>query len=193
MTINVPNLLTAAGLAAGAGSIAASQQGHLALAATLLVLALILDRFDGVAARWLGLTSDFGARLDSLADLVSFGVAPVVLSNAIVPNDTLVVITGIAWTVASGWRLARFSEDGMIDSRFGRAFCGVPAPGAAAWLLLSAALLPSEWIAWGLGLTLVAGAMLMVSRIPYPRNGPVLGATVVALSVTLVVFWGAGS
>lgn len=193
MSMTLPNATTAAGLAAGAASIAASQREHFPIAASLLVAALILDRLDGVLARRLGQSSEFGARLDSLADLVSFGVAPVVLVHGLVRragvDSAFVLGAGVVWIVAAGWRLARFSEDGMVDSRWGRAFVGVPTPGAAAWLLLLAALLPVEYLAPGAIAGLALGAVVMLSRIPYPRNGPVLGATVLGLVVTLSIFW----
>jgi CDP-diacylglycerol--serine O-phosphatidyltransferase len=75
----VPNILTGANLAIGMLSIVYAIQGRYVLGAVLILLAALLDRFDGKVARKIGASSEFGKELDSLADLVSFGVAPAII------------------------------------------------------------------------------------------------------------------
>ena len=76
---SIPNSLTALSLLLGLGSIVTAQIGDLEFAAWLIVWCGLLDTMDGIAARLLKATSSFGAEFDSMADLVSFGVAPGVL------------------------------------------------------------------------------------------------------------------
>jgi len=75
----VPNSFTALSLLLGVSSIITTQLGELELAGWLIVWCGLLDVMDGLSARLLKATSDFGAEFDSMADLVSFGVAPAVL------------------------------------------------------------------------------------------------------------------
>ena len=72
----IPNSFTALSLLLGVGSIVTGQLGNLELAGWMIVWCGLLDVMDGLAARLLKATSDFGAEFDSMADLVSFGVAP---------------------------------------------------------------------------------------------------------------------
>jgi len=76
---SIPNSFTALSLLLGLGSIVTTQIGELEFAAWLIVWCGLLDTMDGVAARVLKATSSFGAEFDSMADLVSFGVAPAIL------------------------------------------------------------------------------------------------------------------
>ena len=72
----LPDLLTTANLCCGVASILLASQGQLTIACGLIFLAAVFDVFDGLAARALGGGTPLGAQLDSLADMVSFGVAP---------------------------------------------------------------------------------------------------------------------
>jgi CDP-diacylglycerol---serine O-phosphatidyltransferase len=136
----IPNALTLLGLCTGATAIRFALSGHWQAAVIAIVIAAVLDTMDGRIARLLGLESKFGAQLDSLADLVSFGIAPAVL----VYMWTLYHSGGAGWTVAMVFcaccaiRLARFNtqaddgEDHLPTSYF----TGVPAPAAACLILL---------------------------------------------------------
>ena len=75
----IPNSFTAMSLLLGVASIVTSRLGNLELAAWMIVWCGLLDVMDGLAARLLNATSNFGAEFDSMADLVSFGVAPAML------------------------------------------------------------------------------------------------------------------
>ena len=72
----LPNLLTTAGLFAGFYAVVASMQGHFENAAIAIFIAMIMDGLDGRMARMTNTQSDFGAEYDSMADMVSFGIAP---------------------------------------------------------------------------------------------------------------------
>jgi CDP-diacylglycerol--serine O-phosphatidyltransferase len=141
----IPDLLTTANLACGTGSILLASQGQLTLACWLVFAGAVFDVFDGLAARALGGGSPLGAQLDSLADMVTFGVAPafVLFLTALEPSGpgwhwTIytplsaqtellswpVFISAILLAVASCWRLAKFN----LDTRQTSGFLGLPTP-----------------------------------------------------------------
>lgn len=171
----IPNALTLAGLCTGATAIRFALSGHWQAAVVAILLAAILDTLDGRIARLLGLESKFGAQLDSLADLVSFGIAPAVL----VYMWTLYHGGGAGWTIALVFcaccaiRLARFNTqaDDHEDDAPASHFTGVPAPAAACLILLPMLLSfqgPASWLrdpffnsGW---MALIS--LLMVSRLP---------------------------
>jgi len=136
----LPNVLTLLGLCTGATAIRFALSGHWQAAVVAIVIAAVLDTLDGRIARLLGLESKFGAQLDSLADLVSFGIAPAVL----VYMWTLYHGGGAGWTIALVFcvccaiRLARFNtqSDEAEDDAPATHFTGVPAPAAACLILL---------------------------------------------------------
>ena len=115
----IPNSFTAMSLLLGVGSIVTSQLGELELAGWMIVWCGLLDVLDGLAARLLKATSDFGAEFDSMADLVAFGVAPGVLVLQAgmeiggVQLDTgafwVLVVSVAVFVLAGAARLARFN------------------------------------------------------------------------------------
>jgi CDP-diacylglycerol--serine O-phosphatidyltransferase len=172
----VPNMLTILGLCAGMTSIRYALGGRYELAVALLCAAFVLDGLDGRSARMLNLTSKLGAELDSLADFLSFGVAPAMLVYLWTLHD----VRGVGWAVAMlfatccALRLARFnteleSEDRPRWTQY--FFTGIPAPAAAGLALtpLIASFVVGEgWTrSWWLnaGFTVFVAAM-MVSRVP---------------------------
>ena len=97
---SIPNSFTALSLLLGLGSIVTTQIGDLEFAAWLIVWCGLLDTMDGFAARVLKATSDFGAEFDSMADLVSFGVAPgVLVFNAGLQLGGVEVESGQFWVL----------------------------------------------------------------------------------------------
>ena len=172
----IPNALTLLGLCAGATAIRFAVSGHWQAAVIAIVVAAVLDTMDGRIARLLGLDSKFGAQLDSLADLVSFGIAPSVL----VYQWTLFHGGGAGWTIALVFcvccaiRLARFnteSEEEDDDASAGSHFTGVPAPAAACLILLPMlfafqAHLPIASDPFLNGGWMALVSLLMVSRLP---------------------------
>ena len=115
----IPNSFTALSLLLGLGSIVMAQVGDLEFAAWLIVWCGLLDVMDGMAARLLKATSSFGAEFDSMADLVSFGVAPAILVfNAGLQLAGIDLESGQFWVLivacgvfvlAGAMRLARFN------------------------------------------------------------------------------------
>ena len=127
----LPNLLTTAGLFSGFYAIVASMNGHFVAAASAIFVAMIFDGLDGRVARITNTQSAFGAEYDSMADMVSFGVAPALVAY----NWALTDFGKIGWLAAfifvagAALRLARFNTQvGIADPRF---FQGLASPAAA--------------------------------------------------------------
>ncbi len=156
--------------------------------AWLIFLAMVFDALDGHVARLSRTTSDFGGQLDSLCDVVTFGVAPGFLLVKLCPEFTyrhreMVWIIAAAYAACAALRLARFNvETSAEDDHL--YFSGLPSPAAAATIASFAILfyalhndadwLPRaddlrRWIQTGLPYLALVLALLMVSRIPYPH------------------------
>jgi CDP-diacylglycerol--serine O-phosphatidyltransferase len=128
----LPSLFTTGNLFLGFWAIVRTLHGQYAEAAPLIFWAILLDVLDGRIARMTGTTSEFGAELDSLADVVSFGVAPALLAY----SWGFATLPRVGWLVAflfvvcGALRLARFNvQKTVVD---GRHFVGLPIPAAAA-------------------------------------------------------------
>ena len=143
----LPNLLTAGNLFCGfvaltkiveADPATDNYVGQIYLALIFILLACVCDLLDGRVARWGGAESPFGREFDSLADLISFGVAPAFLVHRIVLRDVFPEHPEIGWFIASiylicgAFRLARFNVLSTQSNGSGRDFLGFPIPSAAA-------------------------------------------------------------
>jgi CDP-diacylglycerol--serine O-phosphatidyltransferase len=176
INILLPNAVTLLGLTAGLTAIRFAVEGRFPDAALAILVAALLDALDGRIARLLRGTSRFGAELDSLADIVNFGVAPAVVLYAWSLNGlgALGWIVAMVFAVCCALRLARFNvalEDPDRPSWMAQFFVGVPAPAGALLVLLPLylTLLDIPAPPFGAGFTLVftaVVAMLMVSRLP---------------------------
>ena len=127
----LPNLITTASLFAGFYAIVAAIDGRFHSAAIAILVSLVLDGLDGRVARMTQSTSDFGVQYDSLADLVSFGVAPGILVYlwALKPFHQFGWVATFLFVVCGALRLARFNvQQGFHDPRY---FNGLPIPAAA--------------------------------------------------------------
>jgi CDP-diacylglycerol--serine O-phosphatidyltransferase len=129
----LPSLFTVANLFCGYACIVYAMRGEYETAAPFIGFAIVLDMLDGRIARLTGTASDFGVEFDSLADVISFGVAPAILSFAwgLSSLGRLGWATGFLFVTAAAMRLARFN----IQSASGgdkRYFVGMPSPAAAA-------------------------------------------------------------
>ncbi len=179
LTVNrwIPNALTLLALCAGMTAIrlAFLERWELAIAAVLV--AMIADALDGRIARLMGATSEFGAQLDSLADVINFGVTPAIMIYLWALSDA----GGLGWALvlvfvmASALRLARFNvaldDEKPAPSWASRFFTGVPAPGGAGLVLVPMVMsfeLGDEVLASPVlnGIMLAAVAALMVSKVP---------------------------
>ncbi len=168
----LPSLATTGNLLLGFYAIVRGLRGDFQLAAILVFLAALADGLDGRIARHMGTDSDFGREYDSLADLLTFGVAPALLAFV----WGLDQFGRVGWLVptfylaATAIRLARFNvQIKVVDTRY---FVGLPAPGAAVAIASLLFFAPDrEWKSWLAGLlmvALVAVAILMVSTFRYP-------------------------
>jgi CDP-diacylglycerol--serine O-phosphatidyltransferase len=178
MSINrmIPNALTLLALCSGLTAVRFALQGRWEVAVVAVLVAMLFDALDGRIARLMGSTSELGAQLDSLSDVIAFGVAPAVM----IYLWTLSNAGGIGWAACLVYaaccalRLARFNtalgeeNPTPLASRY---FVGVPAPAAAGLALLPVSLsfvLGDSWLRSDVlnVLTLLAVGMLMVSRVP---------------------------
>jgi CDP-diacylglycerol--serine O-phosphatidyltransferase len=171
----LPHLLTTAGLGFGFFAIVMAFAGKNDLSAAAIVFAILCDIFDGRVARLAKSTSKFGGEYDSIADTVSFGVAPAMLA---VSAGNLQVLGRAGWVMAflytacAALRLARFN---VQPSRYIGRFEGLPSPSAAG-MIASTQLFVSFLRESGFAIVVpefaIAGAtallgLLMVSSIPY--------------------------
>lgn len=170
-TYILPACFTIANLFCGFFSLVEVSRGRFDRAAILIVAAAILDGLDGRIARLTNTTSEFGLEFDSMADIVSFGVAPAFLAYrwALLPLGRLGWLTAFLFVICAATRLARFNiQHGSVDRRW---FIGLPSPPAAVSIASIAFAFPEipteRWISGGLALTMAAVALLMVSRVRY--------------------------
>lgn len=171
----LPGMVTVGNLFCGYACIVYAMRAEFATAAVFVGVATVLDVLDGRIARFAGASSEFGGQFDSLADVISFGVAPAVLvfTWGLEPLGRLGWAVGFLYVTATALRLARFNvQPGSVDKRY---FIGMPSPAAAG-------VLASTVFAWPGGLNvspapLVALAMvlvpafMMVSRIRFRSFG----------------------
>lgn len=162
----IPNLLTSLNLFAGLMAIMLTITSHNYLAALLIWGAAVFDGADGRVARRLNATSDFGRELDSLADLVSFGVAPAILFYHVAFFDSpwwIYLVTGL-FPVAGALRLARFNVQNVSGY-----FVGLPIPAAGGLLALAAVLRPwlNDYVLIAI-VFILSGLMVSTIRVPKP-------------------------
>src|SRR5262245_32907421 len=128
----LPSLFTMGNMFCGYACIIYAMRGDFETAAPFIGVAVVLDMLDGRIARLTGTASDFGVELDSLADVISFGVAPAILSFAwgLQPLGRLGYAAGFLYVSAAALRLARFNiqSAAVSDKRY---FVGMPSPPAA--------------------------------------------------------------
>jgi len=146
---SIPNIFTAASLILGFAAIITSQHGNIEQAAWMIVWCGILDVMDGLTARLLNATSPFGAEFDSMADLISFGVAPaIIMLNAVLhingldqySNEFWILSLSVsAFVLAGALRLARYNITN--DKPIKGWFSGLPITGAGAGLTATAVIL----------------------------------------------------
>ncbi|MDX9930705.1 MAG: CDP-diacylglycerol--serine O-phosphatidyltransferase [Bacteroidales bacterium] len=187
MKKHLPNLITSLNLAAGFIAVVLAAEGKLLIASWLILTAMIFDFLDGFTARLLKAYSPLGKELDSLADMVSFGVAPAliiykaigtaqgingpVLSAENISASSLVLLIPLIMPVCAGLRLAKFN----IDTTQSTTFKGLPTPANA--LAVISAIIAQHFShgtvidqffesEWALALFSVIISLLMVTRIP---------------------------
>ena len=173
----LPNLFTTSALFAGFYSIVATYHGDYRAAGIAIIAAMVLDGFDGRVARMTGTQTAFGAEYDSMADMISSGLAPAFLiyvwslsSLPAADYGQLGWVAGFVYTAGCGLRLARFNVAvGTADKRF---FQGLACPSAAAvnasfvWVMVDLGIPGPDVAALALFVVLATG-LLMVSTFTY--------------------------
>ena len=167
---HIPNTITSMNLLSGIMGVIFTLEGHLEWALPLMILAAVFDFCDGLAARLLNAYSPIGKELDSLADLVSFGVLPALMLYKVQPEGAPVVLRYLPLFVGimSALRLAKFN----VDERQTLDFIGLPTPscamvcGSLAYFLHRSGGVPEgagPWLVAGIAVVL---GLLLVSEIP---------------------------
>ena len=178
----IPNAVTSMSLVLGLFVLLAASEGRFTDAAWLMVWCVLLDKLDGTTARLLRATSKFGVQLDSLADLVVFGVAPagtIMLLSRAEPElfaayggFGLVPAAMAMFVVCSALRLAKFNV--LAESGGPSVFFGMPttlAGGLLALLLLIGLQYELDGLLGALPIVAAGFALLMVSNLPLPKIG----------------------
>jgi CDP-diacylglycerol---serine O-phosphatidyltransferase len=196
----LPSLFTLANMMCGFAAILVSIRGQYTLAAVLVGLSVVFDITDGAVARLVGAVTPFGLQFDSLADLVSFGLAPALLAFTLFSEgrdewDPLGWVVCFLWVACAAIRLARFNTtiDPTADKRY---FTGMPSPGAAGVVLASVFAFGDQMNGrdrlWVL-LIVAVPALLMVSRVRFrsfrslvsPKSGKPYGLVAAALAIVV--------
>lgn len=196
----LPTLFTVGNLFCGYLSIWCSIRGTFEIAAYLIIIAAVLDALDGRIARLTHSASEFGEEYDSLADLVSFGVAPAVLvySWGLSDFSRLGWLVSFLFVVCGSMRLARFNiQTHVVDKKY---FIGLPIPAAAGTLSTLVLATPEPlvdrlWMAGLLGVTIIL-SYLMISTIRYrsfkdldlKRRRPAWILPLIAVVFTVIAF-----
>jgi CDP-diacylglycerol--serine O-phosphatidyltransferase len=197
-----PTLLTAGNLASGITAILCAAHNMLEVGAFMVFVAMVCDMFDGKVARMTKTAGPFGAELDSLSDLVSFGVAPAILMHRLVLGEPGVFDHGqrllwfltVFYPVMAAIRLARYNVEHSDEAT--PYFRGLPSPGAAslvcAWIILHQhqTVLPSlpigdkdyhytgllglDAFRWIVIAVTFVSALMMVSTVHFPHVGNTL-------------------
>lgn len=169
----LPNMITLFNLLTGFLSLVMASYGQFSTAAWLLVLSLVWDSLDGNIARMFNNPSELGRELDSLADVVSFVVAPVFLMSRFLLQrlSPWMLLFFFVYLAAGAYRLARFNVRPATKDHFE----GLPTPASAMTLVMTVlACLKNDWThlsLFGLLSTalIVLLSFLMVSRVYYPK------------------------
>lgn len=170
----LPSLFTLLNMMSGFLSVLMAITGRPQFAAVLIGISIVLDITDGAVARLVRSVTPFGLQFDSLADLVSFGVAPAILAFTVLSGTDLTVapvglLASFLWLACAAIRLARFNVtiDPTADKRF---FNGLPSPGAAGVIIASVFAFPApetDGQRFLAVLVLAVPALLMISSIRY--------------------------
>lgn len=170
----IPNSITSLNLLCGVVGVIFTFEGYIEYAFLMMIAAAIFDFLDGFAARMLNAYSDIGKELDSLSDMVSFGVLPSLMLFKTMDNSgagSIMKWMTLAVAVFSALRLAKFN----VDKRQGNDFIGLATPSSAmicGSLAYCAEITPESWLtslsgsAWFLPTVAIILSALMVSEIP---------------------------
>lgn len=209
ITKNIPNTITCCNLISGAIATYFAFLGLYEKAFLFIVVGAVFDFFDGMSARLLGVSSPIGKELDSLADVITFGLAPSAMLYSVLWSMCKVPVWGslahivpfIAFIMAafSALRLAKFN----LDERQTTSFIGLPTPANALfWGALATAahthIATTPWAAWALLAGVVASSLILVAEVPmfalkfkhFGWKGNALRYTFLIVSAALIISFG---
>lgn len=197
----LPNMITISALFCGFYAIVMSLNLEFKQSTVAIFIGMILDSMDGRVARLTRTQSEFGAQLDSLSDMVTFGVAPALVAYewSLKGMGRLGWVAAFIYCACAALRLARFNTNiAVVDKRF---FQGLPSPAAAAivagfiWLMDDLGFFGRDfyWICWGI--TVYAG-LTMVTNVPFysfkemnlRKSVPFIAVLVLVLAIVTVSF-----
>lgn len=167
----IPNAISTGNLLIGVFAVVSAYQDHLSRAVMLVLISIFLDGIDGSVARKLQVESELGAKLDSRADFVCFGIAPAVIIWLVFSESTLAyspligLALGFFYYGCVHYRLKRFSATGGHSALFQ----GIPSPVGASLIVLASVSnqLSQPFIFLFI---VIASSLLMISKIPYVHN-----------------------
>ncbi len=164
----LPNLFTTAGLFAGFYAIMQARLGNFEAACLAIYGAMFMDIVDGRLARLTNTQSEFGSEYDSLADMVSFGVAPAMIMYefSLVTMERYALLPAFIYVACAALRLARFNVAKVSDKKF---FIGMPSP-AAAGMIASILWVCIDYQVSPVGLEAVFAAILMLLGLAMVSN-----------------------
>lgn len=186
----IPNLITLFNLLFGCIAVVFAVQGKLSLAAGFVILGIFFDFFDGLAARTLKVESPIGKELDSLADVVTSGLAPGIFMMQLIQKacsnfdskilfsfqplnitqDAFLPLLGLLVTLGSAYRLAKFN----VDERQSSSFIGLPTPANALWIISLPLILIYQPSEWATDLLLNPGVLIFLSFLSaFLLNAPI--------------------
>lgn len=188
--VTIPQFLTLCNLGGGLLAIWYATQGQLILGVACNFAAMIFDLIDGAVARKLGVSSSFGKQFDTIADMISFGLAPAIMVNAKAGWTPLSIAFGVVYVVATLFRLYDYGRS--KDKTPTGFFRGLPSP-AGAWLVIGSILFPP--LAISLTVLIVASILMcsfsinwihfnQVFNCMYPSE--ILGALVIGLALSFL-------
>ena len=185
----IPNMLTAFNLVLGFFAILAAVSGDFFSAALLVFAAMVADGMDGRVARMFGVSSEFGKELDSLCDLVSFGVAPALMAYLFMLKQFgfLGACIAVAFATGGALRLARFNVNTATVKGY---FMGLPIP-AAGCVVATFIMLDIRPEGMVFPVMVAVFAYLMVSTVRYPDfkgKGEPIRIIPAVLAVVLAVY-----
>ncbi len=192
--VNPPNLMTSASILVGMAALWLIAQQHIKIGIAVYSVTFLLDTFDGIVAKKLNLSSDFGGQLDSLADVLNFCAIPVAITYAVGQRSWWLLTIAAFYILCGVWRLALYNVVGLNeDAASGRRFfSGIPTPHAAAWFVIVLALchlvpLPAQ--EWVLAAFFLIAALLMTHSFQYPKFGVCFYALWVLEPLAVLVIW----
>jgi len=187
---NIANLMTTLTIVLNILIVYLLLQGDIKWALWLYPFVIIIDVFDGKIARWTNCTSEFGARLDSLCDAISFSFMPAVIAFFLDFNNPIAITLVIINAVAGVWRLAYFDLLGIIKDGDKEFYIGTPTTRTAAlfFIGLSVMVLFKEYICIYLYIFFILSPILMLMNFRIEKVGLFAKFLYVVLPISMILY-----